>query len=748
LPSTSLRTVSGASSDEILLKEFRAVRAQSVHLAAPLSDEDQAAQSMPDASPTKWHLAHTTWFFETFILASQPDYRVFDERFGFLFNSYYEALGPRQPRPQRGLLTRPSVRSVMAYRRHVDQAMEQLLSEDRLPRDLRELVLLGLSHEQQHQELLLTDVLHLLAQNPLQPAYDETLKSPPGVKAASEALGFIAFEGGLVQIGRAPTQDPADFAFDNESPQHDIYLRPYRLANRLVTNREWMEFMADGGYAKAEFWLSEGWARVQEEGWRSPAYWRQTEEGVWTSFTLAGPTPVNGDAPVVHVSYYEADAYARWSGYRLPTEAEWEHAALTYPVEGNFAGDRILQPQPASGAAASLQQLFGDCWEWTASAYAPYPGFAPAPGAVGEYNGKFMINQMVLRGGSSVTPSDHVRATYRNFFHPHQRWQFSGVRLAEDAVEPRTSATIIDSGFRRDVLEGLSKAQKAISSKYFYDEAGSALFEAICELEEYYPTRTETALLKKIAPALVAAIPSGAALVEFGSGASVKTRILLDAAPKLAAYAPIDISADAVEPAAAAIASDYAALRVVPVVGDFTRPMTLPVAIEPMPKVGFFPGSTIGNFSHEDAEQFLRTAKMLLGEGSRFIVGVDLVKDKDVLIAAYDDAKGVTRDFNLNLLVRINRELGGDFDLTAFSHRAIWNEAESRIEMHLVSRKSQSVTVAGRVFNFAAGETIHTENSHKYRPEAFAALAAVAGWRVEEQWISPSPSFGVFLFKG
>jgi dimethylhistidine N-methyltransferase len=745
LPSTSLRLASdGVPDQEILLGKFRTIRAESVKRAAPLSAEDLGAQSMPDASPAKWHLAHTTWFFETFILAPQSDYDLFDPQFGYLFNSYYETLGPRQPRPQRGLLTRPSADEVMAYRRHVDAAMEGLLSGGELSDDLQRLVILGCAHEQQHQELLLTDILHLFAQSPIHPAYDRALSRRVTTPSRETPLEFTAFEGGVVQIGRGEGVHIDDFAFDNETPRHEVFLRPYRLANRLVTNREWLAFMEDGGYRRPEFWLSDGWTCVQDQAWAAPLYWRQDDQGGWASLTLAGLEPIEPEAPVTHVSFYEADAYARWSGWRLPTEAEWENAAAALMVEGNFSSSGALRPLPANGAG-ELEQMFGDGWEWTASPYLPYPGFAPVPGAVGEYNGKFMINQMVLRGGSCVTPADHVRATYRNFFHPHQRWQFSGVRLAADAPAKCAAIPMSDSTFRRDVVEGLSASPKAVPSKYFYDEAGSALFEAICDVEEYYPTRVETALLRQIAPALSAAIPVGAALVEFGSGASVKTRLLLDAAPQLFAYAPIDISPDALKPAALSISRAYPHLKVVPVTGDFTHPTALPPVIDGAPKVGFFPGSTIGNFSHDGARSFLVSARTLLGQNSHFIVGVDLVKAEEVLVAAYDDAAGVTRAFNLNLLTRINRELGGDFDLHAFTHRAIWNREERRMEAHLISTRAQTVTVAGRPFRFAPGESIHTENSYKYEPKVFQALAEDAGWTVEAQWTSPPPRFAVFL---
>ena len=713
---------------------YRTLRRGTEGLIRSLTPEDMGAQSMPDASPTKWHLAHTTWFFETFMLVPHlPGYRVFDPRFGYLFNSYYEALGPRQPRPARGLITRPTVDDVLAYRAHVDAAMGRLLA-DGAEAPLAGLLALGLAHEEQHQELALMDILHLFAQSPLSPAF-----APPRPSSAEPPgpLRYVGFAGGLVEVGH----DGEGFAFDNETPRHRVWLEPFRLADRLVSNAEWLAFMADGGYARSEFWLSDGWARVREEGWQAPLYWRK-DGGDWKVMGLTGLRTVEPAAPVSHVSYYEADAYAAWAGARLPTEAEWEHAAGAAPAEGAFLGTgRFGAQAPAPGPG--LRQMMGDLWEWTRSAYLPYPGFKPAAGAVGEYNGKFMSGQFVLRGGACVTPTGHARPSYRNFFYPHQRWMFSGLRLALDGAGEGVEV----SDFEADVLAGLSRPRKSIPPKHFYDAAGSDLFEAITELEEYYPTRTEIGLLRDAASEIARHIPDGAALVEFGSGASVKTRILLDAAPQVAVYAPIDISASALEAAARAIGADYPDLVVAPLRDDFTNALNLPEQTRGRPVVGFFPGSTLGNFTNSEARTFLAGARRLLGKGAAFLVGVDLVKDEPTLVAAYDDSRGVTAAFNKNLLVRINRELEGDFDLDAFAHRAVWNDEESRIEMHLLSLRDQTVHVRGRPFHFAAGETLHTENSHKFTLERLAKMAAASGWVLERDWTSSDPAFAIALLR-
>jgi ergothioneine biosynthesis protein EgtB len=382
------------------LGAYWTVRAHTERLCADLTPEDQCIQSMPDASPAKWHRAHTTWFFEQFLLLDGlPGYTPFSRDFSYLFNSYYETVGARHPRFARGMITRPSVDEVAAYRAHVDEAMALLHERTDYPADL---VQLGLQHEQQHQELLMTDMLHALAQNPLAPVMIPGWSAPASAEAPA---AWIDCPGGIHRIGHVG----AGFAFDNEGPAHDVLLRPYRLQNRLVRNAAWLDFIADGGYRTPALWMSEGWAAAQAEVWQAPLYWRQRDDG-WHEFSPGGLAPLDPDAPVRHISWYEADAFARWAGARLPTEFEWEAASRS---------PGLLEPD-------------SHVWQWTLSAYAPYPGFRPAEGAIGEYNGKFMINQMVLRGGSMATPPGHTRPTYRNFFHPDRRWQFSGLRLATD----------------------------------------------------------------------------------------------------------------------------------------------------------------------------------------------------------------------------------------------------------------------------------------------------------------------------
>ncbi len=401
----ALEGSAGEDPQSLWLQKFRAVRAETERRAALLSAEDQVIQSMPEASPTKWHRAHVSWFFEQFLLRPHAQgYRPFDERFAYLFNSYYVSAGPRQARPQRGMITRPSTDEVTAYRRHIDDAVARLIGSSNNLAELAPIIEIGLHHEQQHQELLLTDILHAFSLNETHPAYDPQWQWPQRPRASSLGDNRNRVLDGIHTIGHAGN----GFCFDNEQPAHQILLQPVQLGQRLVSNGEWLEFMADGGYTTPTLWLSDGWATVEAQNWRAPGYWRSID-GAWFAMTLGGLRPIDPAQPVCHVSYYEADAFARWAGKHLPTEAEWEVAARH----------------------GQLADPFGIVWQWTRSAYAPYPGYHAAPGALGEYNGKFMVNQMVLRGSSLATPAGHSRASYRNFFYPSARWQFTGLRLAE-----------------------------------------------------------------------------------------------------------------------------------------------------------------------------------------------------------------------------------------------------------------------------------------------------------------------------
>jgi ergothioneine biosynthesis protein EgtB len=415
------------STSRALVERFDQVRQRTLDICAPLCIEDYVVQSMPDASPIKWQLAHTTWFFEQFIIKPRlADYVSPNPRYEYLFNSYYQGAGPRHTRAERGLITRPTVAEVLSYRAHVDEHLQALLVSDADPA-LAELVILGLNHEQQHQELMLTDLKHAFSRNPLLPAYREAAR-PYG--AAPTEMHFIEHSGGIHEVGLPADPRQRGFCFDNETPRHRVLLQPFALANRLITNDEYRQFMRDGGYRRPELWLSDGWATVCTEQWQHPLYW---SDDLQSEFTLGGAQTLEPHAPVTHVSFYEADAFARWAEARLPGEAEWEVIAASAPRQGNFYEAGALKPRPST-QREGIAQLFGDVWEWTASPYVGYPGYRPLPGTLGEYNGKFMCSQWVLRGGSCVTPIDHIRDTYRNFFYPHMRWQFTGIRLAHDVT--------------------------------------------------------------------------------------------------------------------------------------------------------------------------------------------------------------------------------------------------------------------------------------------------------------------------
>ncbi len=432
-PATGTRPTTGTRRDAAppeLLERYQRVRRQSEKLVAPLSPEDAVVQAVTEASPAKWHIAHVTWFFETIVLREHvPDYRLFDARYPYLFNSYYNTLGERIARGQRGLITRPTLSEVDDYRQHVDRHMVDLLSgcDERTFAAIEPLTMIGLQHEQQHQELLLTDIKCTLSINPIKPVYQERRSSEGG---EAGPMRFIDFEGGIKTIGHS---DASEFAYDNESPQHEALLQDFALADRPVTAGEFLQFIEDGGYERAADWLDLGWATMNEQQWRAPKYWYQ-RDGKWWQYTLAGLREVDPDEPVTHVSYFEADAYARWIGKRLPTEFEWETAShsVTSIGEGNFADHEHYHPLAPPNGREGLRQMFGDVWEWTRSHYSPYPGYTADRGALGEYNGKFMCNQFVLRGGSCGTPHSHIRPTYRNFWSPETRNQFSGIRLAED----------------------------------------------------------------------------------------------------------------------------------------------------------------------------------------------------------------------------------------------------------------------------------------------------------------------------
>ncbi len=413
-----------------LLEDYRRVRSESEALAAPITAEDAQVQSMPDVSPTKWHLGHTTWFFETFLLSEEASYQPYREELKILFNSYYNAVGEQHPRLQRGLVSRPSLDEVIDYRHHVDALVRDFFgsaSEKRFD-EAAGVIRVGLNHEQQHQELIMTDILHVLSSNPLKPAYRDSERPASPLPAL---LDWHVYDEGIYWIGA----EKDSFAYDNEYPRHRQFVHGFELASRVVTNSEYMEFVSGGGYERPELWLSDGWATVRAESWCAPLYWER-RQGTWWQMTLHGMKPVDPNAPVCHVSYYEADAFARWCGARLPTELEWEVAASHVAVEGNLQeSDFVVAFAPDEGdLVGGPTQMFGDVWEWTQSAYLPYPGYRISEGALGEYNGKFMCNQMVLRGGSFATPRDHLRKSYRNFFYPHSRWQFTGLRLARDVA--------------------------------------------------------------------------------------------------------------------------------------------------------------------------------------------------------------------------------------------------------------------------------------------------------------------------
>ena len=730
-----------------LAERFRAVREGSLRLAKPLSAEDCGAQSMPDASPVKWHLAHSSWFFETFLLEPHlPGYSPFNPAFRLLFNSYYNGVGAQFSRPDRGLLTRPTLAEVFAWRRHVEEGMEQLFAVDLHPA-LAKLVEIGLAHEEQHQELILTDVKHLLSRNPLLPAYAGRW---PLSTIAEMPRSWVPFPGGLHRIGHTG----AGFSFDNEHPPHRVWLEPFELASHPVTNQDWIGFIADGGYKRPELWLAAGWDVARAHSWEAPLYWHRADGG-WRCFTLHGDAPVDPHAPVTHISFYEAEAFARWAGARLPTEAEWEVASAGVPVSGNFADSGAFHPTAAAKAApdGTLAKLFGDVWEWTRSAYEPYPGYSPAEGSIGEYNGKFMVGQQVLRGGSCATPAGHIRPTYRNFFPPETRWQFSGLRLARDCAQRKTSPTSplmrqlsAPAGDQASALAaGLLAASPHIASGHFYDTLGSRLFEAITELPEYGLTRAEAGIFQDHAVAMAGVIRQrlGAdfQMVDLGAGNCAKAEAFLPIF-KPSRYIAVDIAVDFLEASVLRVQQGWSG-DVVGLGMDFADGFALPDDLADRPTLFFYPGSSIGNFAPDAARAFL--ARLAFTPDAAILIGADLVKAKASLEAAYDDATGVTAAFNRNILSNVNRILGSNFQPARWRHIALYDEAAARIEMHLEAIWDMTVTWPGGRRDFTAGERIRTEISTKWTTDGLCTLLSEAGFESPTLWTDEPPSFAVVL---
>ncbi len=765
-----------------LKEQFSETRKLTEELLAPLEVEDQVVQTIEDVSPPKWHAGHTTWFFERLILQEMMEgYRPIDERFYFVFNSYYESLGERVERNLRGTLSRPTVREVMDYRNRVTDLMEGFIEncpENIWPR-VEQLTLLGINHEQQHQELFLTDIKHIFASNPLKPAYSESVAESSasqgiGMSGGNGGAKFLQVEGGLHEIGAKPQP----FAYDNEFPRHKVYLEDFAIRSHLVTCGEFLEFIEDGGYRDHNLWLSDAWALLDQSGWEAPLYWRNAD-GVWRIMTLQGERDLDKDEPVCHVSFYEAAAFARWKGKRLPTEAEWEVAEEKLGNSGKRGAlleDRVFHPRVEQRDGNSPQSLIGNVWEWTQSGYLPYPGYTQSRDALGEYNGKFMNNQYVLRGGSCATPMSHIRPTYRNFFQAEKRWQFTGIRLAENLwgqnLADRGETAIaggapakessemmemtivqeiknVDAGhfsethadhgtFALDVLTGLSETRKSIPSRYMYDDEGSRLFARIMELEEYYPTKCEAdALARNCARIADYAGSEPFNLVEFGSGNGVKTKILLDHFLEREldfTYVPIDISQAAMEELAGDLKATYPELNFTGLVTDYFTGVRWLNQQEEKKNFVLFLGSNIGNFPHPKARFFLRNLWNCLQPGDQALIGFDLKKDIELLLSAYNDSEGVTAAFNLNVLKRINRELGAEFDLSKFRHFGSYDVFSGAMESYLVSLEQQEVFIEalGRSFTLRAWEPIHIEYSYKYLESDIDRIALETGFFVKE----------------
>lgn len=715
-PSPAVPVAEPGASRAALYDRFASVRTRSLALTADLAAEDQCVQSMPDASPTKWHLAHTSWFFEAVVLAPHaPGYAPFELRWNPLFNSYYESLGARYPRPQRGLLTRPLLASVHRYRAHVDAAVEVFINtaDDHAWAGAQPLLELGLQHEQQHQELMLTDLLHAFSCNPLLPAYRSP--EPPALRlaAATPPVNWIAGPAGPVRVGHAGD----GFAFDNETPRHTVWLQPYRIADRLVTCGEFAEFIADGGYRTPSLWLSDGWAQAQAEDWQAPLYWIAPGDPARALGAVAGVRAgrraAAGRGGAGHAPQLLRSGGLRGMGRRA--------AADGIRMGG---GERPARPGAAHRPRLAVDPLVVRC-------VSRLPALAGARGRV----------QRQVHGGADGAarrqPGDAARARAGHL--PELLSAGGALAIQRAAAGEGRSMT---SDFGRDFLAGLAARPRSISPKYFYDAEGSRLFDRICELPEYYPTRTELGILERCVGEMAELAGAGAEIVEFGAGSLRKVRLLLQAFEAPARYVPIDISGEHLRDAAAILRREFPRLAVQPEVADYTQPLALPAWPGGGRRIGFFPGSTIGNFTPEEALHFLEGAARML-RGGALILGADLVKDPQVLHAAYNDAEGVTAAFNLNLLERANRELGANFQAARFAHYAFYNAPLQRIEMHLVSRERQSVTLCGERFFLEEGETLHTENSCKFTIAGLRELATRAGFRPGPVWTDPERLFSV-----
>ena len=751
------------------LHPYGAVRAATEALCSGLPAEDLVVQSMPDASPLKWHLAHTSWFFENFVLAGDGRYRPFHPRFNFLFNSYYEAVGERWQRAERGVLSRPTVDEVRAYRRHVDGHLRELLP--RVNETMAGVIELGLHHEEQHQELILTDVKHMLSLNPLEPIYRDTPRATALETGEPPPLHFIGFDEGIRECGF----DGDGFAFDNERPRHRQLQPAFAIASRLTSAGEFLDFIADGGYTRPELWLSDGWAAVQQHGWRAPLYWRRGDgngsdpnsdpnsDDDWHCFTLGGWRRVARGEPVCHVSYLRSRRL-RALGRRPPADG----ARVGDGLGARVARQRQLRRErPLSSRDRARRRPCADVRRGVAvdrQRLLALPRLSRAARRARRIQRQVHVQPAgAARRLVRHAPTTHARHLPQllpcrrplAIFGPSAGERRDMMNLARTTLPSRF--TLIDadrearvSDFADEVRDGLSARRKRLSCRHLYDAAGSQLFEEICALPEYYLTRAELSILRAHAGEIAQLCDRDTALVELGSGSSTKTRTLIEALLERHGrlrYVPIDISRSMLADSSRALLDDYPALEIVGVAAEYRAGLELLRDQRDQAKLILWLGSNVGNFQRGEAARFLRSLRATMGARDRLLVGIDLRKAASVLEPAYDDAAGVTARFNLNLLARINRELDGEFDLSKFTHQARWNDHLGRMEMHLVSRAKQRVSIGalGLQVQFADGERIHTECSYKYSPRQIDRLASDAGLVIERRWLDDKKQFSVNL---